>query len=358
MGNIKAQTEADCIKKLNLRTLSDTVVIEVIDITKTELPLSFKPDKIDSITSAVYLPVNNSFKIYSDIDTIAFDLPLDSSVVISIVKDDKFTTIVKLKNGLEVKTLTFDEKSENPDLKFLYEEDENSPYLSELKQKYPIDSIASQGKTDIEKTLKIMAWVHSLWKHDGWNEPEKSDAIFILDEVKKGKRFRCVEYGIVTAACLKSIGLKSRVLSLKTEDVEVRPTGAGHVLLEVFINDLNKWVILDSQFNIIPNSDDVPLNAVELQAAITNNRPIGAWSSDENVDIEIYKNWIYEYLYYFSVNFDNRENINREDKYMHQGKVALMLVPQGAKNPTVFQIKYPINYCFYTNSVQDFYRAP
>jgi hypothetical protein len=35
-----------------------------------------------------------------------------------------------------------------------------------------------------------------------------------------------------------------------------------------------------------------------------------------------------------------------------------MLVPLGAKNPTVFQIKYPLDYLIYTNSLKDFYQIP
>jgi hypothetical protein len=35
-----------------------------------------------------------------------------------------------------------------------------------------------------------------------------------------------------------------------------------------------------------------------------------------------------------------------------------MLVPIGATNPTIFQIKNKIDYCIYTNSLNDFYESP
>ncbi|MDR1054268.1 MAG: hypothetical protein LBL90_00170 [Prevotellaceae bacterium] len=83
-----------------------------------------------------------------------------------------------------------------------------------------------------------------------------------------------MEYGIVTTACLNSIGIKSRIFALKTKDSEIRPYGAGHVLLEVFLNDLDKWIMVDPQWDIIVYIDGMTLNTVELQDAVTNRKDI------------------------------------------------------------------------------------
>jgi hypothetical protein len=40
------------------------------------------------------------------------------------------------------------------------------------------------------------------------------------------------------------------------------------------------------------------------------------------------------------------------------GKSHLMLVPSGAKEAGIFQITNKIDYCFYTNSLNDFYAPP
>ena len=55
-----------------------------------------------------------------------------------------------------------------------------------------------------------MNWVHKQWDHNGRNQPENIDAISILEEVKEGKNFRCVEYGIVATACLNAVRIKSK----------------------------------------------------------------------------------------------------------------------------------------------------
>jgi hypothetical protein len=67
--------------------------------------------------------------------------------------------------------------------------------------------------------------------------------------------------------------------------------------------------------------------------------------------------WIYPYLYYFDVNFDNREGAYSNPSLV-EGKRSLMLVPVGAKNPKVFQIKYKLDHFIYTNSLEEFYSSP
>jgi len=344
-------------KPFNLGTNTDSIKVEIVNLAIEDVVLPFSDAKSYTLPIDLYLPNNQNLIIYSDIDTISFDLPLGQTVSLSVIKKGMKPVTINLKNGLNYEKIEFDNNSKNPDLSIIYENDNENPFLKELKSKYPIDSIASTEKTDQGKVRKIASWVHNLWKHDRMNEPEKNDALYILEEVKKGKRFRCVEYGIVTTACLNSIGIKARTLSLKTKDAETRPSGAGHVVLEVFLNDLDKWIIVDPQWDIIPHVNDIPLNAIEFQAAITNHDNIGIWTT-EKITMEEYIPWIYPYLYYFSVQFDNRENISKEKRYYYNGKSDLMLVPLNAKNPTVFQNRFPIDYCFYTNSLQDFYGKP
>jgi hypothetical protein len=71
----------------------------------------------------------------------------------------------------------------------------------------------------------------------------------------------------------------------------------------------------------------------------------------------MYVTWIYRYLYYLNFPLDNREGRDIERKTI-EGKSALMLVPVGAKNPTVFQQNHKLDYCLYTHSLKEFYAAP
>lgn len=297
------------------------------------------------------------FAFITDSDSISFKLFPEQShgFYVLLKKDYAFTVVTGVKPDYSV--VKFDEASRSADFNFVYDKTSDTEYLNLLRSKYPIENLISDKQSDTEKVLSVMNWVHNQWKHDGNNTPKSNDAISILDEAKGGKNFRCVEYGIVTSACLNAVGFKARTLALKTKDVETRKYGAGHVLLEVFITDLQKWVLLDGQWDAMPMLNGVPLNAVEFQKAIAENYSDLEIKSTAGISKRKYVNWINPYLYYLSVSFDNRVGVIT-DRKMVDGKSSLMLVPVGAKNPTVFQIDYKIDNCIYTNSYNQFYAAP
>jgi len=324
-------------------------------VSDESMPLS------DERSDTLKVPINVSplyFALYTDIDSINVQISVGSRFTFAIQKQGMKPLVIIIQNGLETENITFDTTSTNKNLRFAYEDGSANPYLQKLKSEYPIDSIAPTCKNDLEKVQKLSSWVHGLWQHDGYNTPKQNDALHILEEVKKGERFRCVEYGIVTTACLNAIGLPSRTLSLKTKEAETTPRGAGHVVMEVFLKDLNKWVMVDPQFDAVACLNNIPLNAVELQKAITENKDMKILTNDKELQDSQYKAWIYPYLYYFSYKFDNRENIPKNERITINGKSDIMLVPMGAKEPTIFQGKFPIDYCIYTNSLADFYHTP
>jgi hypothetical protein len=237
----------------------------------------------------------------------------------------------------------------------------DEPYLTRLRTNYRLENLVANSSTDFEKLQYVSNWVHNLWKHDGNNEPQRRDPISILEEVEQGKRFRCVEYSIVINGCLNALGIPSRILSLKTADCETRESGAGHVVVESFIAEHNKWIMVDGQWDIIPTVDNVHLNAVEFQKAITENN-VDLRLSSLSGNINGYLDWIFPYLYYFSCPFDNRVAVGF-DFLGFQDETArslfeLMLVPRGASKPKVFQKRFPINNVAHTNSIESFYHSP
>jgi len=299
---------------------------------------------------------SEEFAFYTDFDSITFLVVPENiyKFYVSINDTAYALTVVK---GIKPIHLRFDTKTKNRELKFWYEQNNNNEYLNLLRTKYPIDSLVANSKSDTERALKILHWVHIQWQHDGSNEPKKSDAISILEEAREGNKFRCVEYGIVAAACLNAVGLKARTLGLMTKDVQTTKYGAGHVLLEVYLNDLKKWVLLDGQWDVVPMLNNIPLNAVEFQKAIEENYMELDIRTASGISKRHYVDWVTPYLYYFTIPFDNRQGTTPGTQLI-QGKSHLMLVPLGADKPTVFQIKNKIDYCLYTNSLNDFYAPP
>jgi hypothetical protein len=271
-----------------------------------------------------------------------------------------FLRLIKFIPSTKISKLEFNETDINAKYYFLYSDTNDNKYLRQLRIDYGIDRLVEKEDNQLEKVKLVLNWAHNQWKHSGNNQPSKSNALTILKEAREGQNFRCVEYGIVTAAALQSIGIKARVLALKTRDVEQVKKSAGHVLAEAYIDDLGKWIMLDGQYNVIPMLNDIPLNAVEFQRAIIKKQQFKLVNISGDVSPKLkksYMKFIPYYLYYFDINFDNREKFDKETREIN-GKRKLMLVPIGAKFPAKFQRKYPIDYCEYTNNIKDFYRKP
>ncbi len=269
-------------------------------------------------------------------------------------------TLLNITPSTKVETIAFDSTAKNDNYKFIYQTLENSPELSILKTDYKIDSVAQKGTTELEKQLALLAWTNSRWQHNGSNEPSKSDALTILKEAEAGNKFRCVEYGIVLRSMLAAAGFNARTLALKTKDVEITESGAGHVLTEAWSNTYQKWFLLDGQFNAVPTLHGIPLNAVEFQQAIINKEQYTIINFNGELSNKLkkeYLKFVTPYLYYFDFKFDQRD-VPTNQRFSVNNKTSLMLVPLGAKQPTIFQKKRKIDYCEYTHSLADFYRKP
>jgi hypothetical protein len=262
--------------------------------------------KPDVLTVACFSGKEKVF-FKTDKDSLSYTVKPGESKQFYVLLNDKDYALTEFK-GVTFPEVKFEAKNKKPAYEFRYEKQpESNAFLNQLRKEYKLDEVIKGAKNDAEKALRMMNWVHIQWKHNGSNQPSKSDALTILKEAKEGKMFRCVEYGIVTASALNAVGLKSRVLALKTKDVETTESGAGHVVLETYLNDLDKWVMLDGQMDAMPVLNGNPLNAVEFQNAIINDYDKLEIKSLSGVSKRTYANWITPYLYYFDVKFDNRK---------------------------------------------------
>lgn len=225
--------------------------------------------------------------------------------------------------------------------------DPNDPYLAKLRVSYDLNKLVADQPDDYARAKAITSWVHGLWKHDGSNQPKVNDPISIIEAARKGERFRCVEYSLVLSGALNSVGIPARVLGLKTADVETRATGAGHVVTEAFLPDQKRWVMLDGQWGAAAERSGVPLSALEFRQALADGADLTIVGAAES-----YIAWVRPYLYYLDAPYDNRVEVrNRSSR-------GLMLVPEGAPEPKVFQRTGRLDYLTYTRSPQSFYPIP
>lgn len=272
-----------------------------------------------------------------------------------------FYQFVNISPSSKLKKISYSEDAPNNLYEYYYSDTLGNEYLRELRDKYNLGRLVNGQKSDLEKIKSVLDWTSQQWEHNGSNNPTKQDALTILKEAHEGKQFRCVEYGIVATAALNSIGIRARTLGLKTRDVEKVMRGAGHVVTEVYSKELNKWIFLDPQFNIIPTLNGYPLNGVEFQKEIfdknANLKLINKQGELTKEDSEKYIKWVGKYLFYFDVLFDQK-TLNSSKFNTINGMTKITLVPVGSKEPQIFQRHSKIDYSYYTHSLNDFYRKP
>ena len=234
--------------------------------------------------------------------------------------------------------------------------------LVALRTKYDLEKVVSGAGDDYDRLRRLVKWAHDRWQHTGDNTPSRSAPVTILAEAAQGKRFRCVEYSIVVAGCAQSLGMPARRLGLKREDVETAKSGAGHVVAEVWLDSRKKWVLVDGQWDAVPEKDGVPLNAVEFQDAFARNAPGLKIRSSSDIKADSYLGWVAPYLYYFDFSIDQRfsapQTDHAEDQRYQPRRGGIMLVPKGAKKPAVFQRRTPMKNLTYISNPRAFYPVP
>lgn len=232
----------------------------------------------------------------------------------------------------------------------------DAPELEQLKGYVLKNSELLQYK-DPEVIFRTMEWVSMQWKHDGYNTPpEGATSYQILQDVRKGARYRCVEYGKVTADILLSFGYISRPLGILSSDVAYGPGGMGHAVTEAWSNELDKWIFLDPQFCISCKYQGEFLNFYEMYQLKVQNKfdeiefvipdaYLAANGLDKNTYIGEYKDFISGYFGFEAIfcMVDNR-------------RTSLRMALEGKGQPLTFQGMPTIN-CAYTEHVEDLYYA-
>ncbi|GAB3841291.1 transglutaminase-like domain-containing protein [Hymenobacter jeollabukensis] len=224
-------------------------------------------------------------------------------------------------------------------------------YLQTLRDRYGLEAVAATESTTLGKVKALSLWVHNRLVHDGRIASTKTDPMEILDDALVGKSVQCIEFGRVMAAVLTAMGMPARPLFLKAADADKRGSAGGHVLTEVWLEEFQKWAVVDSQWDVLPTLNGTPVSAVELQHALANKTAGLTGETSTDAKIKFYYRWLQPYLYYFDTPLDNRYGVRT-------GNASLMLMPIGAKKLTMFHRTTKLSGMRYTTSTAVFYPNP
>jgi len=296
-----------------------------------------KTQALAAIRQAVAAGFTDYYKYSSDTD---FD---------SIRDDLGFKSLLaEIKARYGPVSLVWDHSQPAPLFPVLYE-DPKAHQLLEMRREFAIDAVVAGARNDIDRLRRLAHWVSTRWEHSPSQMASKSDPLTILREAQKGGRFICREYAIVMAGVAAAYGMPARVVNLMPRDVETR--SEAHSVAEVWLDELGKWVMADGQYGAIGELDGVPLSAIELQAALADDRPV-VCSAGANVLVE-WKPFILRNAFYFKFGNDQRA-------FEHRTTAQLVLVPKGTPNPKKFAggSEEVFAGAIYTSNPDSFYAPP
>lgn len=273
--------------------------------------------------------------------------------------------IIQYQNGKDI-------KSSYP---FRYENN-NHPKFKELRERYDLDEVIEEGKTEFQKFVLLRNWVNSRWDH-GWDDTKMrispKDALEILKEAERGKEFHCVFYSKVFVQCALSLGYQARRLSISKDishiplDELYKEANIGHSVPEIWSNEYDEWIIMDPDLNAHYEKDSVPLNSYEIRQAwlegkwkevkfvqgellpafVTNP---GKYCEEARKQQEIFARYnAMDYYYHISVELGN-DYFSSDENISHLKWVDEFSPPRLMDRPGV-----PVRNSYWTENISDMY---
>lgn len=161
----------------------------------------------------------------------------------------------------------------NAQIRLIY--DCSNAELDRLKMAYQLEAVAGVG-TDFEKAVRLLKWVSGHLYHKGnFNADIPYNALALLEYAyDKGPAggISCVALATVLSGCLLAVGLKARrVLIMPCSPYD----GDSHAVVQVFIGEMNKWVMLDPTYSAyLVNEKKEPLSLLELRSCLSDQKPV------------------------------------------------------------------------------------
>ena len=157
---------------------------------------------------------------------------------------------------------------EDVETEFVYELC-NEEVLAYVKEK----GIDVENKHDFATACALMKKTAEVIHHDGVNYSHDNDnngtiAQFQFAE-KQGNYTNCRGIAIIFAGVLRAYGYKANVVECWPEKSDAPDI---HVVCEAFIEELNKYVLLDVTNNLVLFLDGTPLSIIELRDAIVQEK--------------------------------------------------------------------------------------
>lgn len=141
------------------------------------------------------------------------------------------------------------------------------PEYAQLRAQYRLDAVAGEGST-FTRALRVMDWLTAHTWYCGYAPYRSTKNRTSLDTLRYAynrpfRRFiNCAEKGILFADCLCALGIHAMPVWMLNE-------GYCHVLVQVWLEQENRWVVLDPSFNAyFTDTDGRALHLFDLHTRV------------------------------------------------------------------------------------------
>ena len=134
-----------------------------------------------------------------------------------------------------------------------------------------VASVIKPNMSDLETAIAIRNWCRSQQTGDwGTIDISSEDPKLLLDRQRRGISGACRRFAYVFAGALLAAGLDCRVVMVSPT---VYKSNSGHTIVEVWISELSKWVVMDSMYNAMLLVDGEPASLLEVHEVLTGGDP-------------------------------------------------------------------------------------
>ncbi len=208
----------------------------------------------------------------------------------------------------------------------------NAEWAAEIKEYFQLDTLYDGTASTWEKTLAIARFVANNIPHANQTiQPEKRNAIYLWEYTRNTEpAFNCRLHSIMMFELLSSVGIAATYITCMPEDCNDTDC---HVVNQVWLPELGRWVMIDSDSGGFYATDDGGnlLSLQEIRESYIQGKPViyhPQFTETGGSD-----NWYYDYMakntYWFScwesIHFDQEPAMGKDSgRYIH-------LVPEGFK---------------------------
>ena len=208
----------------------------------------------------------------------------------------------------------------------------DSERAAEIRDYFQLDTLYEETASTWEKTLAIARFVATNIPHANQTiQPEKRNAIYLWEYTKNTEpAFNCRLHSIMMFELLSSVGIRATYITCMPAD---HNDNDCHVVNQVWLPELEKWVMIDSDSGgfYATDKDGNLLSLQEIRESYIQGKTI--LYHPQFAETGCSDNWYYDYMaknaYWFScwetIHFD-QESAEGKDagRYIH-------LVPKGFK---------------------------